>query len=201
MPDMETLPCGSRCLACAETQSFTLGFAPAITAELGTGRGTEHLGVIMPTLLTLWITSWGDPWGLQIVLWEPGCGIWLWKQSQRGALAPSFNMSAMGFERDWASLVDCFKDWMGGAMKAAFSGAWYIVGTGEVLFLSFLECCEGTGDWETQLGWRDGKGQFCLSACLESTGRSLEFFPHLHCREGCKGNSTSFWGCLRVEGT
>lgn len=61
-------------------------------------------------------------------------------------------------------------------MKARLLWCSYGVGTGEVLFLSFLGRCAGTADWETRVGWRGGKGQFCLSACLVATGRSLGSF-------------------------
>ena len=127
---------------------------------------------------------------LWIVLWEPGCGIWLWKQSRCGALALSFNMLAMGSKWDQSAFLSpCLLIW-----KVKHRLLWWIVvgtdwekqlkacllwslvdsGTSEVLFISFLGCCEG--DWEAPVGWRDGKGQFCLSTCLESTGRSLGFF-------------------------
>lgn len=58
MPDEVTLP---------RSTEFYFGSAPAITVELGTSRGTECRGVLMSVLLTLWINSWGDPWGLWVV--------------------------------------------------------------------------------------------------------------------------------------
>lgn len=62
---------------------------------------------------------------------------------------------------------------MGGAVQARLLWCLHPVGASRVLFLSFLGRWEGTADWETWLGWRGGRGQFCLSACLVSTGGSL----------------------------